>query len=181
MTRPARLGDLDALVALERASFRGDRIARRSFRRALAVRNAAVIVETARGSLRGYALVFLRAGSRVARLYSIAVDGAARGRGVGRRLLAEAERAARRRGRDVLRLEVRRDNSASLGLFVGAGYRQFGEIPDYYEDGMTALRFEKALGRARAARGGVCGRRAPGTARETVAPAARAVRRRKTA
>ena len=173
MIRPARQGDMDALVVLERASFRGDRIARRSFRRALAVRNAAVIVEVARGWLRGYALVFFRAGSGVARLYSIAVDGAARGRGVGRGLLAEAERAARQRGRRTMRLEVRRDNGPSLALFRGAGYRQFGEIPDYYEDGMTALRFEKALGPACA--------KALSAARETVAPAARAARRRKTA
>jgi len=152
MIRPARQEDLDALVVLERASFRGDRITRRSFRRALAVRNAALIVETARGALRGYVLVFFRAGSAVARLYSIAVDGAARGRGVGRRLLAEAERAALRRGRRAMRLEVRRDNGASLALFQGAGYRQFGETADYYEDGMTALRFEKALGPAGAGR-----------------------------
>ena len=44
-----------------------------------------------------------------------------------------------------MRLEVRRDNPASLSLFRRHGYRQFKEVLDYYEDHMDALRFEKRL------------------------------------
>jgi hypothetical protein len=46
-----------------------------------------------------------------------------------------------------MRLEVRRDNAASIGLFRGLGYGDFGVLDDYYEDHMEALRFEKELRR----------------------------------
>lgn len=149
MIRRARAGDLEALVALENASFRGDKLTRRSFRRHLCGTGGGVILaDTERGRVRGYVLLFFRAGSSVARLYSIAVHAQARGRGVGRGLLVAAERDAVKRGRSVMRLEVRKDNAASLALFRTAGYRECAEREGYYEDGMSALRFEKALRRA---------------------------------
>jgi ribosomal protein S18 acetylase RimI-like enzyme len=153
MIRRAHARDLDAIVALENASFRGDRITRRSFRHQLAGTGGTILVDVERGRVRGYVLLFLRAASTVARLYSIAVDAGARGRGIGRRLLVGAEREAIRRGRAVMRLEVRKDNAASFALFRTAGYREFAEKDDYYEDGMSALRFEKVLRRAVRARG----------------------------
>jgi len=162
--RRAAARDLDALVDLENESFRGDRLSRRSLARAVAGDRSLVLVDADRAFVRGYALVSFREGSAVARLYSIAVDRRARGRGVGRGLLDAAERAAARGGRSVMRLEVRKDNRPSLGLFRDAGYAEFARTVGYYEDGMTALRFEKALRgatarpaprrAARAARGG---------------------------
>jgi len=161
MIRPGRARDLDALLALENASFRSDRLTLRSFRRHLPGTRGLILVDVERGWIRGYVLLFFRAKSVVARLYSIAVDAEARGQGVGRRLLAAAERESVKRRRTVIRLEIRKDNAASLALFTGAGYRRFGETERYYEDGMTALRFEKALGRAARPRGhGTSGRKA---------------------
>jgi ribosomal protein S18 acetylase RimI-like enzyme len=161
MIRPARARDLDAIVALENACFQGDRIARPSFRRHVGGTGGVILVDVERGWIRGYVLLFFRTKSSVARLYSIAVDGEARGCGVGRRLLTAAERKAVKRRRTVMRLEVRKDNAASLALFRGAGYREFAETEGYYEDGMSALRFEKALGRAARPRGrGASGRKA---------------------
>ena len=89
-----------------------------------------------------------RAGSTVARLYSIAVAAAARGQGIGERLLADAERQARRAGAAVLRLEVRPDNAGAIRLYVRRGYARIGTYRDYYADGADALRFEKTLRRA---------------------------------
>ena len=148
MIRPANVRDLDALVALENASFKGDRITRRSFGNLLRGRSSVILADFERGVLRGYVLLFFRAGTRVGRLYSVAVAAAARGHGVGRKLVRAAERETSRRRRDVLRLEIRKDNAASLALFRGAGYTEFGETAGYYEDGIAALRFEKALRRA---------------------------------
>ena len=48
-------------------------------------------------------------------------------------------------GCDRLRLEVRADNEAAIGLYERRGYARFAETPDYYEDGEAAFRFEKAL------------------------------------
>lgn len=142
---PARPADLAALVALEGDAFAGDRLSARSFRRFLAGTNAILLVARANGAPAGYALVLMRRDSRRARLYSIAVAAAWRGRGVGRALVAAAERAAARRGATALRLEVRADNAPAIALYAARGYAQFGRIPAYYHDGAGALRFERVL------------------------------------
>jgi ribosomal protein S18 acetylase RimI-like enzyme len=144
--RTAAPADLDALVALELRAFSGDRMSRVQYRRHLASPRAAVLVAgTADEGLLGSALVFFRKGSTLARLYSIATAPAARGQGVGAGLLAAAEQAARRRGCRALRLEVRVDNAAAIGLYERAGYRRIGRYAGYYEDGADAWRYEKPL------------------------------------
>ncbi|WP_019583696.1 GNAT family N-acetyltransferase/peptidase C39 family protein [Thioalkalivibrio sp. ALE16] len=147
LIRPATLEDLEALVALEDAAFEIDRISRRQFRYLLTRGHAATLVAEGPGGegLLGYVMLLFSRGTSLARLYSIAVSARARGQGLGRRLVEAAEDAARQHGRTDLRLEVRRDNAASLALFRGLGYRDFGTIDDYYEDHMDALRLQKSL------------------------------------
>lgn len=146
MIRDARPDDLQALVQLEQAAFATDRLSRRSFRHLLRRGHAIIrVAESPDGALCGYVIVLLRQGTSLARLYSIAVAPAARGTGQARALVADAERAARGAGCAVMRLEIRRDNAASLGLFEGLGYRRFGRYPMYYADAMDALRLEKYL------------------------------------
>lgn len=144
--RPARRADLPALAALEQRAFRGDRLSARQFRHHLRNPAAWFAVAGPPGDPRGMALVFFRRGSTVARLYSIMVAPAARGRGLGLRLLRAAEAAARRRGCRELRLEVRADNAAALGLYAGAGYRRLARLPRYYEDGADGWRHARRLG-----------------------------------
>jgi ribosomal protein S18 acetylase RimI-like enzyme len=145
--RAAGLEDLEELLALEQACFQGDRISRRQFRYLLTRGNARTLVATDPHipQLLGYVMVLFSRGTSLARLYSIAVSASARGRGVGRRLVEAAEAAARDKASADLRLEVRRDNTASLALFRQMGYREFGTIEDYYEDHMGALRLQKSL------------------------------------
>ncbi len=139
--RPARASDLDALVAIEQAVFDADRISRRAFRALIIGDHPIVLVAEAGGMIAGCCVILTRADSHKARLYSLA---AAPGRtGVGRALLQGAEAAARARGSTGMRLEVRADNARAIALYEKAGYRVFGQKPDYYADGATALRFEK--------------------------------------
>jgi ribosomal protein S18 acetylase RimI-like enzyme len=145
MIRIARLADLEALVRLEAESFSGDVISRRQFRYLLTRGKACTLVETHRRRLRGSVLLVFRSNITVARIYTIAVGAADRGRGVGNALLRAAEREARRRGCDRLRAEVRTDNRASLALFTRRGYQRFGCCPAYYEDGQDAVRVEKRI------------------------------------
>jgi ribosomal protein S18 acetylase RimI-like enzyme len=102
-------------------------------------------VATLGGAPAGYALVLFRAGSGIARLYSILVDPRATGRGIGGRLLAAAEATASKRGAAVLRLEVNPRNRRAIRIYEAAGYRAFGRHEDYYEDGAPALRYAKTL------------------------------------
>lgn len=143
--RPANPADLEALVALEAACFLPeDRFPRRSFRRLLMGTNVVLLAEL-EGRVVGQAILLFRATSKVARLYSLSADPSVRGRGLGRALLEASEDAARARGADRQRLEVRASNEAALRLYRLAGYTTLGEKPGYYPDGETALHLEKAL------------------------------------
>jgi ribosomal protein S18 acetylase RimI-like enzyme len=145
MLRPATLDDLDALVAMEDRCFETDRLSRRNFRYMLTKARAAIIVDEQDRQVRGYVLVLFSQGTPLARLYSIAVDALWQGRGIASDLVCGAEGAAKERGCVSMRLEVRKDNSASLALFRRHDYKPFKEVLDYYEDHMDALRLEKSL------------------------------------
>ncbi len=143
--RAADQSDIGALVGLENRCFETDRVSRRSFRRFIESSTARLLIAEADDRLAGYALILLRSGTALARLYSLAVDPEIRGRGVAGRLLAACEEAAFGDDRIVLRLEVREDNASALALYARSGYRRCGIVPDYYEDGCTAIRMEKLL------------------------------------
>jgi ribosomal protein S18 acetylase RimI-like enzyme len=143
--RAAVESDLDAIYALECASFATDRLSRRGMRRFLKARHRPLLVARSSGRLVGYILISLPARSKSARVYSLAVEVAHARRGVGRELLHAAERFARAHGRTRLRLEARYDNLSAIGLYEKLGYQNFGRYPGYYADGAEALRFEKSL------------------------------------
>lgn len=146
--RKGTLADLDRLVAIENAAFQGDRLTRRSLRAHLTKRTVSLLLAEANmdGLPRvvGYALIAFRKGSKKARLYSIAGDPQHR-IGAGKRLIAACEEEAARRGAESLVLEVRGDNARAIALYAERGYAKFATIPDYYEDGAAALRYEKRL------------------------------------
>jgi len=143
--RRATPADLDALVALERAAFTTDHLSPRQYRTHLRSSSAIVLAAVDAPRLLGKAVVFFRRNSDIARLYSIAVADAARGRGIGEALLKAAETAARRHGAQRMRLEVRQDNGAAIRLYERLGYRRFGRYDGFYEDGADAWRYEKGL------------------------------------
>jgi ribosomal protein S18 acetylase RimI-like enzyme len=143
--RKARASDVDDLAAIEKAVFSSDRMSRRSFRQLIERETAEMLVAENDGRIAGYAVVLFRKGSGVARLYSIAVGPFFGQLGIGRQLLAAAEEEAFEHDRMMLRLEVREDNHRAIRVYELAGYRKIGREPDYYQDGATALRYEKTL------------------------------------
>lgn len=143
--RRAELADLQALETLERRCFDSDRLSRRSFRYMLTRAHAVLQIAEIGSQPVGYVLLLFSRGTSMARLYSIAVDPDYRRHGVARALVETAERQALDKDCVSLRLEIRRDNAASQALFRHLGYRPFRTVPDYYEDHMEALRFEKRL------------------------------------
>ncbi|WP_232059176.1 GNAT family N-acetyltransferase [Kineobactrum salinum] len=143
----AKPGDLEALLAIEAACFSTDRLSRRSFKRWLRREDCVFLVATDEtdGTLAGYILVLLRRGTRLARLYSLAVAPSQQGRGVARLLLEQAERHTRSSGALYMRLEVASTNSGAIRLYESLGYEQFGLYHDYYDDHSDALRMEKCI------------------------------------
>ncbi|WP_027172608.1 N-acetyltransferase [Methylobacterium sp. 10] len=146
--RPATLGDLDALVALEHAAFSGDRAERRAIRHAIGSPSMSLLVALDGGDksiLVAAATLERRKGSLSCRLSSIAVSPGRAGQGLGGIMLDAAEADAKAHGRKTLRLEVRADNGAGIRLYERHGYARFAILEEYYEDGMEAWRYEKAL------------------------------------
>ncbi len=141
--RPASETDVDAIFALECASFSHDCLSRRAIRRFVRAAHRPLLVARAQGRIVGYIVISLSARSRAARIYSLAVDKTQARKGLGRELLHAAERYARAHGRQALRLEARYDNAPALALYDKLGFRRFGSYPGYYADGAEALRFEK--------------------------------------
>jgi ribosomal-protein-alanine acetyltransferase len=144
--RSGNESDLDAVYALECASFRTDQLSRRALRRFLKASHRPLLTARSSGRIVGYVLISMTAHSASARVYSLAVDPGYARRGIGRELLRAAERYVRAHGRASLRLEVRYDNASAISLYQKLGYRNFGRYPGYYADGAEALRFEKTLG-----------------------------------
>jgi ribosomal protein S18 acetylase RimI-like enzyme len=147
--RRARRDDVEALLRLE-AVFPGDRVSRTAFLRFIEAPTADVLVATvtaADGEERvvGDAIVAYRRGFHGARLDSLVTHPAYQGRGIGRALLDEAERAALERGVVSMRLEVRVDNERAIALYRRRGYEFQGRTHDFYEDHSDAWRMRKRL------------------------------------
>ena len=136
---------MPALHLLEQACFEGDRLSRRRLRHWVAAENRIFLVAERAEEILGYVLVQLRRGTRLARLYSLAVGAAGRGQGIGRALLTAAEESSSQHGRLYMRLEVAEDNHSAIALYRQLGYRTFGNYPNYYENAGNALRMQKRI------------------------------------
>lgn len=143
--RPATASDLADLLRIENAAFATDRFSRRTLHYLLTRARAIFLVSTRAGAVAGSVVVLLHGRTSLARVYSMAIDPAHQGRGIGLALLREAESRALADGRAVMRLEVRTDNARAIAFYRRHGYREIGRIPRYYEDGCDALRMEKTL------------------------------------
>jgi ribosomal-protein-alanine N-acetyltransferase len=76
--------------------------------------------------------ILLRVVADEAEILTLAVQPAARRRGLGARLVREGAAVAAARGATRLFLEVADDNAAALGLYARAGFAKAGRRPGYY-------------------------------------------------
>jgi ribosomal protein S18 acetylase RimI-like enzyme len=144
--RVASLSDLPALCQLEERVFQVDRLSRRSFRRFLQHSQAIFwVAESPDSELMAYALVVVQKGTRLSRLYSLAVYSSCRGIGIAKALLTKVEDVAREKKRLYMRLEVAENNLGARQLYKSLGYLPFDTVPDYYEDHSTAVRMHKQI------------------------------------
>jgi DNA-binding MarR family transcriptional regulator/N-acetylglutamate synthase-like GNAT family acetyltransferase len=101
-----------------------------------------VLLATLHGEPLGIGALKLH-GARPAEIKRMWVARAARGLGLGRRLLSELERCAAERGVRVVRLETNRSLEEAIGLYRSAGYR---EVPAFNDEAYAHHWFEKDLG-----------------------------------
>ena len=141
----AQPSDLEGLLELENASFDSDKLSRRSFRHWLNTENRSLLVAKSDDEIVGYILIIYHPGTRLARVYSLAVAHHCRGKGIARKLMITGEEAANEDGRHYLRLEVGVDNEPAIKLYESLGYQKFGIYRDYYQDHRDAVRYQKRI------------------------------------
>jgi ribosomal protein S18 acetylase RimI-like enzyme len=143
--RPATVKDIEALVRLEKVGFTSDQFDRDRLLYLLGKANATALIVEQEGQICGSAIMAWRKNSSVGRLYSIVIDPAFQGRGMGRQLLQACEDAALACGCDRVSLEVRVDNKRARALYERHGYVIREVLPEYYADGGAGLRMVKVL------------------------------------
>lgn len=142
--RPATATDIPALVALEQGFPLEDRFPASTWRRLLRG-NALTYAAVSDEEIVGAAVYLFRAGTKVARLYSLTVSPDWRGRGIAAALLRAGEQDALSRACDRVRLEVRQSNTTAIRLYERHGFRVMAQLPSYYPDGEPAVRMEKPI------------------------------------
>lgn len=138
--RTATADDLDAIMALERASFPTDAWSDAMMREELASRHGRYLVLEEAGRLIGYGGIRAVQGGTDADIQTIALAETARGRGRGRGLLRSLLVEAGERGAREVFLEVRADNPVAQALYVSEGFVEIARRPNYYQpDGVDAI------------------------------------------
>ncbi|WP_308797099.1 ribosomal protein S18-alanine N-acetyltransferase [Agromyces silvae] len=142
MLRRADIGDLDAVMQLERSVFTDDAWPEDAMRRELESPHTHYLVAVDDGAPRevlAYAGLLAGRGSGEGDVQTIAVAPDHRGHGLGRVLMLSLIDEARRRGTARLFLEVRADNPVARALYTSLGFAEIGVRPRYYRGGIDAI------------------------------------------
>ena len=132
VVRPLTEDDLGAVMGIEVASFR-DAWTPLAF--GLDVRHnpcARYSVAVVEGQVAGY--LGWWSTPEGAAIVRVAVDPARRGAGVGRILVEQAARRARKEGADVLTLEVRESNAGARAFYERLGFQEVARRANFYDD-----------------------------------------------
>jgi [ribosomal protein S18]-alanine N-acetyltransferase len=130
--RRATPGDLDAIMAIEEASFSApwprdamlDEIVKNDW--------SVVLVAALSGEIVGFAVYWVVADER--HLQNLATTPASRRLGVGDALVRHVVEDGKRGGAQFVVLEVRASNEAAKGLYAGFGFQSIGVRRKYYQD-----------------------------------------------
>jgi len=148
--REYRRGDVPAMYALDMECFAPVfRFSERAMRRFAEAEGAITLLAENDGKLAGFAIVQIEPSGDRAAGYVVTLDVAPawRGKGLGRRLMAEMERRAAAAGASVMELHVYDGNAAALRLYEAIGYAKAGVRPGFYGRGLDAVVYRKQLRR----------------------------------
>jgi ribosomal-protein-alanine N-acetyltransferase len=126
--RVAREADLEAVLAIEQASF-GDPWNRAAFIDLVDEPRVAFLIAEVGGVVRGYVVAWFVLDE--GEIGNLAVASDARRRGIGALLLDGAIAAVRRSDVDTLYLEVRDSNAAARALYASRGFTVVGRRREY--------------------------------------------------
>jgi ribosomal-protein-alanine N-acetyltransferase len=129
--REAKLYDLPAMTRMERESFDSyqgpDNLSKELKKNDGS--NYIAVAEAGDEKV-GYANIHIVRGE--SQLYSITIDSAWRGQGIGKMLLSHMIEKSRVLGCDIMTLEVRAGNTAAIELYKKLGFKEVGRRKGYY-------------------------------------------------
>jgi len=131
--RVATPSDLDAIMAIENASFPADAWSSESMAAELSSGYSHYLVDEDADTIIGYAGLRSIPGNADADIQTIALLQERRGEGRGRALLRALLAEASARGAREVFLEVRADNPSAEGLYLSEGFEEIGRRPHYYQ------------------------------------------------
>ncbi|MCE7481249.1 MULTISPECIES: ribosomal protein S18-alanine N-acetyltransferase [Microbacterium] len=138
--RIATPADLDAIMAIENASFPSDAWSAESMAAELVTEYSHYLVDEDGGEIIGYAGLRSIRGNADADIQTIALIEARRGEGRGRAMLRTLLAEASARGAREVFLEVRADNPGAEGLYISEGFEELARRPHYYQpDNVDAI------------------------------------------
>jgi ribosomal-protein-alanine acetyltransferase len=138
--RLAKAGDLDAVIAIERAAYPADAWSAEAIASQLENPNTHYLVAEQDGEVVAYAGLLAPPGLETAEVHTVTVTEALRRRGIGRRMVVALLEEAAARGAAEVFLEVRVDNPAAQDLYRSLGFEAIGVRPKYYQpEGVDAL------------------------------------------
>ncbi len=143
--RRAAAADLDAIDRIEHSSFDVDAFPRRVLRYLSSRACGGCFVAERQGRAEGYIALLTKKGWNGVRIYSVAVDAQARGKGVGAAMVKFAAEFAKNAGLEKVSLEVRTDNQAAIGLYEKYGFSITGRLKSYYHDGADGYKMTLLL------------------------------------
>ncbi len=97
------------------------------------------------GRFIGYLSVIDKPTEQFMEVLNIGVDPEFQGKGLGKEMMAFAERTAAKLGRKKVTLVTNVKNKQAIGFYNALGYRITDKKPNYYGDGKTRYLFEKVL------------------------------------
>lgn len=145
MIQLATEADIPALVALETACFTTDILTRRHFKHLIQSASAKILVDFRDNRLIAFAVILFRKNTKVARLYSIAIDPEFRGTGAAQQIYQAARNDMIDHNMTECRLEVDPKNQRAVSFYKKNGFEIIDTLPGYYEDGTDALRMRCKL------------------------------------
>ncbi len=141
--------DTDTLIAIENECFATEAFSRKQISLLLGDYNTIAIKALDDGNVLGFVIgqIQLERGATVGHIITIDVLPAYRKRGIGTILLEAVETIFRQKHLQSSFLEVRKDNSEALRLYVKAGYENVGKLERYYGS-VDAICMVKPLARS---------------------------------
>lgn len=127
--RPMAADDLDRVVEIEDRAYPFP-WTEGIFRDCLSVGYSSWVVAGPGDEMLGYALMSMGAGE--AHILNLCVEPAYHHQGIGRFLLSHLMEIARAAGMELMLLEVRKSNTAAIGLYRAAGFHKLGVRKGYY-------------------------------------------------